>query len=51
MPLELLERDELMASVMPGHPGQPGDPGDAEAPSEETEEDFPSEPKPSGGGA
>jgi hypothetical protein len=50
MPLELLERDELMASVMPGHPGQPGNPGnpgDAEAP---PEENVPSEP-PSGDGA
>lgn len=28
MTLELLERDHVLATVMPGRPGQPGDPGD-----------------------
>ena len=35
MPLELLERDQTLATVMPGH-GQPGGGGD-EAPDDDTE--------------
>ncbi|HEY0381326.1 MAG TPA: hypothetical protein VGC72_03910 [Candidatus Elarobacter sp.] len=54
MPLELLERDEVLASVMPGRPGQPGEPGSPggdEASPDETEEDVPAEQVPSGDGA
>ncbi|MEA2785551.1 MAG: hypothetical protein QOF71_1655 [Candidatus Eremiobacteraeota bacterium] len=32
MTLELLERDQVLASVMPGHPAQPGDPGGEQVP-------------------
>jgi|GEM_PF-3617185 len=32
MPVELLERDQVLASVMPGHGGQPGEPGGEQAP-------------------
>jgi hypothetical protein len=41
MPVELLERDQVLASVMPGH-GQPPPPGGDEAATEdETDEEEP----------
>ena len=38
MLLELLERDQVLATVMPGH-GQPGEPGGDEAPPDSEEEE------------
>ncbi|HWT05966.1 MAG TPA: hypothetical protein VN224_09445 [Xanthomonadales bacterium] len=41
MPVELLERDEVLAGIMPGHgiPGEPG--GDEAAPESDDEEEEP----------
>ncbi len=44
MPLELLERDQVLAVVMPG---KPGGGGDEIAPEEESEEEEESEGEPS----
>ena len=42
MPLELLERDQVLATVMPGHPGgQPGEPGGGEAAEPDSDDDEP----------
>jgi hypothetical protein len=47
MPLELLERDQILATIMPGHGGQPGDPGGSEAPNDDDSEDEEPEGDPS----
>ena len=47
MPLELLERDPILATVMPGHGGQPGDPGGDEAETEDDTDDEEPEGDPS----
>jgi len=39
MPLELLERDHILATVMPGHGGDPG--GDEAEPDDDTEGEEP----------
>jgi hypothetical protein len=41
MPVELLERDQVLATVMPGHGGQPGDPGGEQAPPDSEEDEEP----------
>ena len=46
MPLELLERDQVLASVMPGH-GDPPPGGDESGPEDETEEEEEPEGDPS----
>jgi hypothetical protein len=53
MPLELLERDDVLASVMPGHGGRdPNQPdGDEALPDDDAEEDVPAEQTPAGDGA
>jgi hypothetical protein len=47
MPLELLERDPILAGIMPGHgdPGLPG--GDEAAPDDDAEDDEEPEGDPS----
>jgi hypothetical protein len=40
MPLELLERDQVLASVMPGH-GNPAEPGGGEAAPENGDDEEP----------